>query len=235
MKKPLKNVNKQNQMAMLHRNCSVSLIAFVCCLQTFFSYAQTADTIAYSLKQKPRFFLSLASFNTFIDHDFASFGGGKAGLDFNHRIRFGLGYLELTNNSVVSDVLVNDGVSEYVTNGQLEMSYFSLSAEYSFRNNFPWHFAVVPFQTGFGSAHYEYISHAEKKRVSTPSEFIILYQPEVNVQYSIIRWFAVGVTSGYRFTILRSKKQTRNFNAINFSFDISISLDELYAELVGPN
>ena len=194
---------------------------------------QILDTIEYSMQQKPKFFVSLASFNTFVDGDFASFGGVRMGLKYNNRVRFGVGYFELTNNGVVSTIPIDEGQGIYDANGQLELSFFSLSAEYSLRNDFPWHFAVVPFQMGFGSAHYEYISRSSRTRVKTPSEFIILYQPEFNVQYSIVRWFAVGLTTGYRFTLLRSRKQTRNFDSINFSFDVSISLDELYYELRG--
>ncbi len=194
---------------------------------------QILDTIEYSMQQKPKFFVSLASFNTFVDKDFASFGGVRMGLKYNNRVRLGIGYFELTNNGVVSTIAIDEGQGSYQGNGQLELSFYSISAEYSIRNDFPWHLAVVPFQIGVGPAHYEYISRISHSRVKTPTELIILYQPEFNIQYSILRWFAVGLTTGYRFTLLRSRQQTRHFDSVNFSFDISISLDELYYELKG--
>lgn len=210
----------------------VGFILICCC---FFSYAvkgQLADTIQYSLKQKPKFFITLASFSTFIDHDFANFNGVRAGLNYNQRIKFGLGYFSLANRAVVSDISVNDAGNHYTTNGELHISYFSASAEYFFYRKYPWQLTGVPFNLGVGRSGYNYIRRSVQKKVSTPSELVILYQPELSTQYSLIRWFGVGVTAGYRFTLLRSDKLSQHLNSPTFSFDIRIFVDELYKMIV---
>lgn len=211
----------------------VALVFFsILLLISGFCKGQLLDNIDKSLKTKPKFFLTLASFNTFIDGDFASFDGFKSGLTYNERIRFSSGFFQLANNGVVTPINVTENSFAYATNGQLELFFFPLSAEYFFHNDYPWLFSAVPFNLALGSAHYEYISRLQGKRVSGPSEFIVLYQPEVTAQYNVIRWFGFGVSTGYRFTLLRSKQQTRNLDGINFSVDFRLMIDELYDELI---
>ncbi len=195
--------------------------------------AQITKDIENSLNTRPKFFLNLSSFNTFIDGDFASFDGIKTGLTFDKKVRFGIGYFALANNGVVTTITVDEGSNSFQTNGQLELYYFNLSAEYFFYHEFPWQFSAIPFNLALGSAHYEYISRATARRVNGPSEFIILYQPEVTAQYNVLKWFGFGVSTGYRFTLLRSKEQTRKLSGFNFSVDFRLSLDELYYELRG--
>ncbi len=193
---------------------------------------QIFEGLTKSLKEKPKFFLTLASFNTFIDHDFASFNGLKMGVTYDKKVRFGLGYFTLANNGVVTTIDVNEVNSSYTTNGQLEVFFFNFSAEYIFFNRLPWQFSAVPFNLALGSAHYEYISRTESKRVKGPAEFLMLYQPEVTAQYNVIKWFGFGVSTGYRFAVIRSKKQTKKLDGFNFSIDFRLSIDELYYEIV---
>jgi len=194
---------------------------------------QFTEDIEKSLQAKPKFFLNLASYNTFIDGDFASFDGIKTGVTFDKKVRFGIGYFALANNGVVTTIEVDEENYTFLTNGQLELYYFNLSAEYIFYHEFPWQFSVIPFNLALGSAHYEYISRNLSKRVNGPSEFIILYQPEITAQYNVLKWFGFGVSTGYRSTLLRSKEQTRKLPGFNFSVDFRLSLDELYYELRG--
>ncbi len=195
------------------------------------SSGQVMDEIKTSLKTKPKFFLNLSSFNTFIDGDFASFDGVKTGITFDKKVRFGVGYFALANNGVVTTINVREGNNSFETNGQLELYYFNLSAEYYFYHEFPWQFSVVPFNLALGSAHYEYVSRATSKRVSGPSELIIVYQPDITAQYNVLKWFGFGVSTGYRFTLYRSLEQTKALPGFNFSVDFRLSLDELYYEL----
>jgi hypothetical protein len=192
--------------------------------------AQVLDTIKYSLQQKPKFFITLASFNTFIDQQYANIGGVRTGLSYNQRIRFGIGIFNLTNNAVVTPITIK-GEPDYITNGQLYLTFSSLSAEYYFFSRYPWQCTVTPFNIGLGAAKYEYVQRPENKKTFTPSEFVILYQPEVSAQYNIFRWLGVGVTTGYRFSLLRSRKQTQNLNAPTFAVDVRLFVDEIYKAL----
>ena len=144
--------------------------------------AQLADTIKYSLQQKPKYFATLASFNTFIDHQYANIFRIKMGLSYNQRLRFGIGYSNLANNDVGTDSihLIGDNY-DYYTNGTLNFSFVSLSAEYFFYNDYPWQFTLTPFQIGYGGANYEYYNYS-RQLTYTATEKILLYQPVDKLQ-----------------------------------------------------
>ncbi len=190
--------------------------------------AQLADTIKYSLQQKPKYFATLASFNTFIDHQYANIFRIKMGLSYNQRLRFGIGYSNLANNSVITSIHINENNLDYSTNGKLNFAFFSLSAEYFFFNDYPWQCTITPFQIGFGEADYEYINRPNRIRTHTATETIILYQPEIAVQYSIFTWLGAGVTTGYRITLFRSRKIVQHLDAPTFAVDLRLFLDEIY-------
>lgn len=206
----------------------LSIIIFFIVFASRSANAQLADTIRYSLQQKPKFFITLTSFNTIIDHEHANIFRIKSGLIYNQRIRFGIGYSNLANNSVVTSINIKENNLDYYTNGELNFSFFSLSAEYFFYNDYPWQFTVTPFQLGFGSAKYRYINRPYRESTFTPSEAIILYQPEISAQYNIFQWVGIGITTGYRFTPYRSKKLTQKLDAPLIAIDIRLFLDEVY-------
>jgi hypothetical protein len=207
------------------------LFSVLYCLLTSISLSakgQLTDTIEYSLKQKPKFFITLASFNTFIDHQYANISRIKMGLSYNQRIRFGIGFSSLSNNAVVSPLHIIDDTLAYDTKGKLNFAFVSLAAEYYFYNDYPWQCIVIPFQLGLGGANYEYVTRPDHVPGRTPSEIVILYQPEVSAQYNIFTWLGVGVTTGYRFTLYRSKKLTQNLSAPTFAIDLRLFVDEIY-------
>lgn len=213
----------------------LAVFSFLFCFTISSSFSQLTDTIAFSLKQKPRFYITLASFGTFIDGDFANFNGIRTGLNFNQRVKFGVGYFLLANRAVVSEINVNENGNKYTTNGELHIHFFSVSAEYLFyKSESPWQFNIIPFQLGIGRSGYNYINRTDRRKVSTPSELIVLYQPEVSAQYTLMKWLGVGLTTGYRFTVLRSEKLTQHLNAPTFSIDVRIFVDELVKMLLSP-
>ncbi len=210
----------------------LSGIFFFVCINFSFSKAQLIDTIEYSLRQKPKFFATLASFNTIIDNQYANIFRVKAGLIYNQRVRFGLGYSNLSNNSVVTELHITENGQDYYTNGKLNFVLYSISADYFFYNKYPWECAITPFQIGFGGADYEYINRPDNDLTHTETEFIILYQPEASVQYSVFKWIGLGVTVGYRIPIYRSKDIIQDFSAPTFAIDIRLFLDEIYKGIV---
>ncbi len=206
----------------------LSIIIFFIVFASRPANAQLIDTIRYSLQQKPKFFFTLASFNTFIDHQYANINRLKMGLSYNQRLRLGVGISNLANNSVVTPLHITENNLDYTTNGELNFSFVSLSAEYFFYNNYPWQSTITPFHIGIGGANYRYIRRPDRMNAFTPTETIILYQPEISVQYNIFQWLGVGATTGYRVTLYRSKKQTQHLNAALFAIDIRLFLDEIY-------
>jgi hypothetical protein len=193
---------------------------------------QYLDTIKYSLAQKPKLFVSLASHNTFIDKQYAGIFGVRAGLNYNQRLRFGIGYFSLNNNSVVSEIHFQENELEYTTAAKLYMHYFSVNAEYYFFTKYPWQFTVTPFNVAYGRAKYEYVQRPQHKKIFGPSENLIFYQPEASMTFNILKWLAVGSTAGYRFTVLRSNEQTQHLNAVAFSIDVKFYIDELFKDIM---
>lgn len=213
----------------------LAVISFVFIFFFSSAQAQLTDSISFSLRLKPKFYITLASFGTFIDGDFANFNGLRTGLNFNQRVKFGLGYFLLANKAVVSEIQIKENGTDYTTNGELHIHFFSVSAEYIFhKRDSPWQFNIIPFQIGVGGSGYKYISRSDRVKVSTPSELIVLYQPEIGAQYSVMKWLGIGLTTGYRLTLLRSDKLTRQLNAPTFAIDVRIFVDELVKMLLSP-
>lgn len=204
------------------------LVISICFFIQSTAFGQLTDTIKYSLKQKPKFFFTLSTFNTSIDGQFANISIVKVGLGFNQRLRFGIGYSTLANNAVTSDLHITENGQNYTTNGNLNFGYGTFSVEYFFYRSYPWEFSVTPLNFGIGSARYNYVNRPERLNVFTPSETIVLFQPEIGAQYNIFKWLGVGVVAGYRSTLYRSKQKTANLSAPVFAIELRLFLDEVY-------
>lgn len=193
------------------------------------------DTLRYSLAQKPRFFLNLGTSYTFISDELVNLSGFRMGLNYNRRIKFGTGFFSLRPNKVVSTIEVMEDTIKTLTNGKLEASFFSITAEYIFYNEFPWQFSVFPVDVGIGGAHYRYLSQRGDGRwLETPDVALVFYQPSVTAQYSLFQWLGIGAALGYRFTLYSSKELREDFSAPLFSAGIKLFLDEAYRS-VFPN
>lgn len=198
------------------------------------SNAQVLDTIRYSLKQKPRVFLNFVPFNSYISRDIANFSGIRVGLNYNKRIKFGVGYFALTNSSVVSPVNIESEGIPYETPGELNFHFFSITTEYIFYQQAPWQFSFIPLQLGFGRASYDYISRSEFRRVSTRAESLLILHPDFNAQYSVLEWLGLGASLGYRVSLNGSKKVQEDFNSPTFSLTLKVFVDEL-CKVAFPN
>jgi len=211
------------------------LLSLVASRKSLHAQPAWVDTLRYSLHQRPKFFFQLTSFNSFVSSDFANFSGFRMGLNYNHRLRFGMGLLTLDGNAVVSAVSIREGDISYITNGQLKTTFLTFSGEYIFYSKYPWQFSAIPFQAGIGGAHYEYNSRLDtNRRVSTPDEFLFILQPELTGQFNIVRWFGLTANAGYRFTAYSSRELREDFSAPAFSAGVKIFIDEIYKRLF-PN
>ncbi|HRS40090.1 MAG TPA: hypothetical protein P5292_13000, partial [Bacteroidia bacterium] len=116
------------------------LLSLVASQKSLHAQPAWVDTLRYSLHQRPKFFFQLTSFNSFVSSDFANFSGFRMGLNYNHRLRFGMGLLTLDGNAVVSAVSIREGDISYITNGQLKTTFLTFSGEYIFYSKYPWQF-----------------------------------------------------------------------------------------------
>lgn len=190
------------------------------------------DTLRFSLQQRPHYFLNLAGFNSFISGDAANFFGFRTGVDYNHRIRFGMGFFLMNPNDVTSTITVTEDTLESELSGELQVRYFSVTSEYVFYNRRPWQFSVFPIDIGVGGAHYRYISQrGDRPRLETPDVPLVFYQPSVTAQYYLFRWFGLSASLGYRMTLYSSGQVKEDWSAIGFSAGIKVLMDELYREV----
>jgi hypothetical protein len=190
------------------------------------------DTLRISLQQRPHYFLNLAGFNSFISGDAANFFGFRTGVDYGHRLRFGMGFFLMNPNDVTSTITVKEDTLESRVSAELQVRYFSVTAEYVFYNRRPWQFSVFPLDVGLGGAHYRYISQlGSKPRLQTPDVPLVFYQPSVTAQYYLFRWFGLGASIGYRMTLYASEQVKEDWSAIGFSAGIRVLMDELYHEV----
>jgi hypothetical protein len=213
-------------------NLRIQLLLFAVCLLPVLSQAQWKDTVAYSLKQKPKLFFSLTTFNSVVSSEFVAFSGIRGGLNYNKRVKFGIGLYGL-NSQVVSSIRI-EGDSGYDTNAELKLGFLSLSAEYVFFNQYPWQISFVPFQIALGEGHYEYISEPDTIRTNTKKQSVVLYEPAFMGQFSIFRWIGLGASAGYRFRIYSDKELKEDLSAPTFSFGLRLFVDELY-KMAFPN
>ncbi len=194
--------------------------------------AQITDEISQSFRTKPKFFFNFTQYNSFINRQSANISGIKAGLEFNKKVRLGIGYGWL-NSDIVDKIAIDKNDLAYQTNGQLKFNFISTSFEYEFYTNDSWHLSV-PLVIGAGGAHYEYIDRLTKNRTSTKNFPVVLFEPTVNAQYNIIDWVGVSAGLGYRVAVNASKDYRKNFGSPIYNIQLKIFFDEIYREMF-PN
>lgn len=195
------------------------------------AHAQIMDTLRYSFQQKPKFFLTLTSYNSFILTDRAKINGLVLGLDWNKRVRIGVGFFGLNQNTnVIDEITISDSTGNLVTNGNLKFGYVSLSPEYTFYKNYPWQFSAS-MNLGWGNTYYEYLttdSTGNKILHQTNSNRLGLTNVSVNAQYNIFKWLGLGAGLGYNFTFDSQKTVRKSFNSPVYSFGIKIFFGEIF-------
>jgi hypothetical protein len=143
-----------------------------------------------------------------------------------------MGFFLMNPNDVTSTITVKEDTLESRVSAELQVRYFSVTAEYVFYNRRPWQFSVFPLDVGLGGAHYRYISQlGSKPRLQTPDVPLVFYQPSVTAQYYLFRWFGLGASIGYRMTLYASEQVKEDWSAIGFSAGIRVLMDELYHEV----
>jgi len=206
------------------------IILFV--LHTAIMQAQVLREIGDSFKKKPKFFFNFTQYNSFINKQSANISGLKAGLEFNEKVRLGLGYGWLYSD-IVDRIIIDKNDLSYTTNGQLKFNFVSTSFEYEFYSNYPWHISV-PLVVGAGGAHYEYVDRLSRERTKTKNFPVVLFEPTVNAQYNIIDWVGISGGLGYRVAMNASRELKNNFSSPIYVIQLKIFFDEIYRDLVGP-
>ncbi|MBK7856607.1 MAG: hypothetical protein IPJ79_18460 [Bacteroidetes bacterium] len=191
--------------------------SIICCS------AQFLDTLKRSFQTKPKLFFQLDSYNSIVTGARANAKGIKTGLDFNKKIRLGIGYFWL-NPDVVEKRIIND---DDTVRAQLKSSYLTLGAEYVLLNDNPWQ-VTVPVHFGFGKSYFIYPDTTTGKDERIYSNPIVLFEPAVTGHYKVIKWVGVGFGVGYRIMLKNNPEVRDNFNSPIYVLRIKIFFDEIY-------
>ena len=207
-------------------------IIFLLVLHTAIMQAQVLREIGDSFRNKPKIFFNFTQYNSFINKQPANISGLKAGLEFNGKVRLGVGYGWLYSD-IVDRIIIDKNDLSYTTNGQLKFDFISTSFEYEFYSNYPWHISV-PLVVGTGGAHYEYVDRHTRVRTNTKNFPIVLFEPTVNAQYNIIDWVGISGGLGYRVAMNASRDLKNNFSSPIYVIQLKIFFDEIYRQVFGP-
>lgn len=202
---------------------------FLAFLFFFFSQhanAQILDTICESFHSKPKFFFQLDAYNSFVGKEPANTFGYKAGLEFNKRVKIGIGYYTLTSDIVQSKTIRTDQNKDTVQNARLDMNFIPVSFEYTFYSKDPWQF-TVPINLGAGKSYFWYYKNASGDKGEIDKKTIILTTISVDAQYKIIKYIGVGAGLGYRVMLKDNSNINENFNSVIYSLQLRIFVDEI--------
>ncbi|MEO5571803.1 MAG: hypothetical protein ABIT08_14370 [Bacteroidia bacterium] len=201
------------------------------CLTLFFHSAksQILDTISASFHTKPKVFFQLDAYNSFVSSKGANTFGYKAGLEFNNRVKIGIGYYVLTSD-IVKPKKLHYNNKDTTQNAKLEMSFIPLSFEYIFYHEDPWQLSV-PVNLGWGKSYFYYYTNMAGDRGQTDKEAIALMTMNVDAQYKVIKWAGVGAGLGFRLMLKDNSNIHENFNSLIYSIQLKIYVAEIFHSL----
>ncbi len=119
------------------------------------------DTPFFSFKHKPKLFLTLDRTSSFVAGKGAATNEIRTGIEFRKKLRLGIGYAVLASD-VVTDKIVTTQVTQVdsTVSSKLSLSYFTISAEYSFYNSKRWQI-TMPATIGIGSSYFNYFEKVD--------------------------------------------------------------------------
>jgi|GEM_PF-535435 len=206
----------------------ISCQGYTDCLGQF-----SADSLLYSLGQRPRFFFQLDATNSYVSGRGANAIGFKAGMEFNKRIKFGAGYY-----TVISDIVEKKYIEEYdsIYNVKLQMNYYTTFIDYVLYNRGKWQFSFNN-QLGIGTSYFWYYPNRESNKRKTQTlnnRAVMLYEPTIMGQFRIMKWFGVEFGTGYRIMLVTNKELDHRLSSPVYAFRLKLFLDEIYKS-IWPN
>jgi hypothetical protein len=194
----------------------------------------TVDTIKSCLKQRPHPFIKLDSRNSFISNSRAKITGCKLGVDYAHRLQFGLGFNLLRPSPSYFDKTItyvnSDGFAASAI-GALKLWYVSAHTEYAYYKTPQWRLSIL-LQLGGGKTYYQYLNLVGQKKQDQQS-LVFIYEPAISIEYKVIRWLGVGADTGFRFMVTNYNNVNQKFNSPTYAFKLLIYYNEIYKYALG--
>ena len=197
------------------------------CIAASACSAQFADSLHKAFCGKKSLDFGFDSRNSFIDNKRVGVQYLKMGVDFEKKFTMGVGYAWLNANTPIynkTGYFDSELKRDTTVNRQLSLQYIACYINYIYYKSKRWEFSV-PLQVGVGKLGYKY----DYKGISKKDDagYCFLYEPEVNVKFTILRWLGVEGDVGYRLLFHDSHFIKNTFNSPLFSFGVFIIWNEL--------
>jgi hypothetical protein len=173
---------------------------------------------------EPRFVAYLDSRGAFISSNGVRVVGVKAGLQYEEKLTFGIGYNQLYSD--YNNRIVHEGIEKDV---KLRYWYLSPFVEYTFYRDRRWEL-MIPVQFGFGESFYETKIDSRNIRYS----FVVSYEPAIAFQYRFFEVFGAGFGLGYRLMLLPNPELEETFTSPVYMLKFKVYFDDLFEKLRQP-
>ena len=194
------------------------------------SSTAVADTPFFSFRHKPKLFLTLDRTSSFVAGKGAATNEIRTGIEFQKKLRLGIGFAVLASD-VVSDKTVTTQVTQVdsIVSSKLSLSYFTMSAEYSFYNSKRWQI-TMPATIGIGSSYFNYYEKidGDYQTLKADEGGVVLIGMSGIATYRILRWVGLSGGLGFRQIIVNNGKVKESFNSPVYLFRIRIFMGEIY-------
>lgn len=144
----------------------------------------------------------------------------KCGATWGNRLTLGMGYHWLQSD-------IKQSVLGYSDQLPMKMRYFSLFGEFVFYNKGNWE-GIIPVQLGYGHSFLQ-TQPLNNKPEKLYRESVILYEPNITIEYKFSPWIGIGAGYGYRIMLKNNPNINQNFYAPLYVFRARILFGELYS------
>lgn len=175
------------------------------------------------LNEKPKFVFSFYSKNTFIVGQNARIFGIRPALEFNDRVRLGIGLYGLNTQITRVVIFPADSINAEADTLRplIQFAYFTLFAEYAFYKSKRWEFGV-PVSFGIGGSGYKEGEFVFRNRS------IALVEASIYGQYYVFNWLAFNAGAGYRQMLKANQGVPGRFSGPVYALGIKVYLGKIY-------
>lgn len=219
------NIHKKTLSKPLSVNLKGFFVTGVLCLVFVGNIrAQFLDSLVASFKHSPRIDIRQDSRNSFLIKNFVSISGIKVGLNFNRRVKFGIGY-----DWVAPSIFKWHSPTQQAL--VLKMRYYSPYFEYQYYKSKHWEYSI-PLQLGTGLFFYKnYLKDGTPYK--TQKYYFLTYEPHLIVTYKFLKYFGLGFGLGYRLVLI-GPGLGKEMNSPMYVIKTKIYFEDIYRDLKLP-
>lgn len=187
------------------------------------------EDIKFSLQQNPSPDFRVDSRHSFVANRIARILGIKAGLDYNQKVKIGLGFNFLWNEVEQERVLTNELGNLDTLNATFKLNYFSPYFEYVFYQEEKWQISVLGL-VGVGKSRFDYTDNTGFKG-SINNSWVFLWEPYMSAEYKIWKYVGVGAGVGYRLAYSSNAFTRSRLSSPIYILKLKVYLKDLLKDL----